>query len=224
MNNSYYLENFSNTVDEFVNSKFLLVEGKLSKFLSSIAKNKLLYSLIESCLKDFDFEEEFKKATKDDAFVLPTRAEKIIAFVFCLLVEADNKKLDFYKFLQLYFASKDAQASFNSFNEQVIIPFKNCVFVLCSDEPKENKEPEVKEPTLAELFMPCAQSLVNTASLYKKCENVKPIVYAMVESLKQNNTELFNALKVALLTNKNRKFVKEATAILNRFSSQNRIN
>lgn len=219
MNNSYYLENFSNTVDEFVNSKFLLVEGKLSKFLSSIAKNKLLYSLIESCLKDFDFEEEFKKATKDDAFVLPTRAEKIIAFVFCLLVEADNKKLDFYKFLQLYFASKDAQASFNSFNEQVIIPFKNCVFVLCSDEPKENKEPEVKEPTLAELFMPCAQSLVNTASLYKKCENVKPIVYAMVESLKQNNTELFNALKVALLTNKNRKFVKEATAILNRFNT-----
>ena len=219
MNNTYYLDTFSKTVDDFVNSKFLLVEGKLSKFLSGIAKNKLLYSLIESCLKDFDFEGEFKKATKDETFTLPSRAEKIVAFVFCLLVEADNKKLDFYKFLQLYFNSKDVQSSFTSFNEQVIIPFKNCVFVLCGEGAQENAEPEVKEPTLDELFLPYAESLVNTASLYKKCENVRPIVYAMVESLKGQNAELFHALKVALLTNKNRKFVKEATAILNRFSA-----
>ncbi len=222
MNNTYYLDNFSKTIDDFVNSKFLLIESKLSKFLSSIAKNKLLYSLIEHCLQDFDFEEEFKKATKDDTLVLPNRAERLIAFVFCLLVEADNKKLDFYKFLQLYFNSKDAQTSFNSFNEQVIIPFKNCVFVLCSDEAKEKTE-EVKEPTLDELFAPYAQSLVNTAALYKKCENVKPIVYAMTESLKQENSELFGALKLALLNTKNRKFVKEVNLILNKFNAEHRV-
>ncbi len=217
MDNQYYLDSFSKSVDEFVNSKFLLVETRLSKFLSSIAKNKLLYSLIERCLQNFNFEQKFKEVTANDKFTLPSKAEDIIAIVFCILVEADNKKLNFYQFLMEYFNAKEVDESFRKFNESVIIPFKNCVIVLCT----QNEKPEpVKpaEPTFYEIFVPVANSLIKLARESKKCENAEPIVYAMAEAAKANNMQLFNALKVALFNStKNRKFIKATKEMLARF-------
>jgi len=214
MNNDFYLENFSKNVDDFINSKFLLVESKLSKFLSNIAKNKLLYALIEVCLKDFNFETEFKVATEGEELVLPSKAEKIVAFVFCLLVEADNKKLDFYKFLKLYFNSKDVEDSFRLFNEKVIIPFKNCVIVLCS-EPEKEEEPEApREPTFYEKFLPVAKQLISLSKMLPRCENCEPILIAMLDAAKQNNMKLFNALKTSLMySTKNRKFIKQCREV-----------
>lgn len=217
MNNQYYLDSFSKNVEEFVNSKFLLVETRLSKFLSSIAKNKLLYSLIESCLQNFNFEQKFKEVTADDKFTLPSKAEDLIAIVFCILVEADNKKLNFYKFLTQYFNAREVDESFRKFNESVIIPFKNCVIVLCTEN-TEPKEPEPKEPTFYEIFVPVANSIIKLARESKKCENAEIIVYAMAEATKTDNIKLFNALKVSLYNStKNRKFVKAVKEMLTRF-------
>lgn len=217
MDNQYYLDSFSKNVDDFVNSKFLLVENRLSKFLSSVAKNKLLYSLIERCLQNFNFEQKFKEVTADDKFTLPSKAEDLIAIVFCILVEADNKKLNFYKFLMQYFNAKEIDASFRKFNESVIIPFKNCVIVLCSENTAP-KEPEPKEPTFYEIFVPVANNMIKLARESKKCENAEIIIYAMAEVAKANNWKLFNALKVALYNStKNRKYVKAVKEMLARF-------
>jgi len=215
MDTQVYLESFSKNVDDFINSRFLLVESKLSKFLSSIAKNKLLYALIENCLRDFNFEAEFKEATKGDELVLPSKAEKIVAFVFCLLVEADNKKLDFYKFLKLYFNSKDVEDSFQKFNESIIIAFKNCVIVLCSGGKEEEKVEVPKEPTFYDRFLPVARDLIAHVKTLKKCENAEPIIYAMIEVSKTTNRELFNALKISLINStKNKKFIKHCKEVL----------
>ena len=69
--------------------------------------------------------------------LFPEDPAERLAFVFCLLMEFDNKTLDLGKFLQEYFYEDGSfYESFYAFCNQVIKPFRNAVKIMFTDSPE----------------------------------------------------------------------------------------
>lgn len=217
-NISTNVENFVKELNKFSGAKFILYEDKLSKFLTSLSANETFYSLIEKCLKGFDFEMEFKRSMNSSRIALPTKAEKLIALVFCILVEVDDKKIDFFKFLKTYFSADNINVSFAKFNEEMIKPFKNAALALCQDsdaEPAQVVVEETKKDDKIGFFaIDMHTKLRNLALSLPKCQMAMPIFDAMKWAIDTSNKELFQSLAYALcFITKNKKFAKMAKQI-----------
>jgi len=124
------LGEFEFTVAELMNTKYILADKKISAVLKVIAKSKKLYSVIEACMKGFDFKQEFdmaKAATANSeifALNIPNEPKKQIAFVFCLLLSFDTNQTDLKKFLSaFYHNSLGMSYEFNDFCNSAIKPF-----------------------------------------------------------------------------------------------------
>ena len=61
-------------------------------------------------------------------FLVPESEEKIIALVFCILLEVDNQKMNLQTFVNDYFYSPEGyNISYSNFALSVLVPFKNAV-------------------------------------------------------------------------------------------------
>ena len=90
--------------NDMINGKFILADVKITKVLNNIAESEELYRFISECMNNFDFikelhRAEMKNSLNSGAFTPPQEPEKLVAFVFCLLVECDAKRIDFYSFI-----------------------------------------------------------------------------------------------------------------------------
>ncbi len=124
------VQNFLSACDEFIDCKFLVAEYKLQKMLQALSQSEEICSLVGECLEQFNREREFAKAFLQDGhgnliFERPEEEYKIIALVFCTLVDIENKKIDFVDFIKSYFGREENP--FQAFIQQMVIPFRNLI-------------------------------------------------------------------------------------------------
>ncbi|MDD4816100.1 MAG: hypothetical protein PHQ62_03085 [Clostridia bacterium] len=119
--------------NDIIHGKFILADYKITSILKNIGDSKEIYNLIANCMNDFNFEREFsraqlKYASKPNQFILPTEPEKILPFVFCVLVNIKNKNINFDAFLKEFYKSEEGRArEFSNFANQIILPFRNII-------------------------------------------------------------------------------------------------
>lgn len=127
------LKNFFLACNEMINGRFILSDVKISKILNSIANSTVLYDLFAKCMVDFNYKTEFRNAKVTNKvnggyFVLPTDEKRIIALVFCLLIDVDNNRINLQSFVNENFFSPDGyNISYSNFSINVLVPFKNSV-------------------------------------------------------------------------------------------------
>ena len=127
------LKNFFQACNEMINGRFILSDVKISKILNSIANSNVLYDLFAKCMVDFNYKSEFRNAKVTNKvnggyFVLPTDEKRIIALVFCFLIDVDNNRINLQNFINENFYSPDGyNISYSNFALNVLVPFKNSV-------------------------------------------------------------------------------------------------
>lgn len=139
------IDTFFSACDDLIGGKFILSDIKITAILKTIATSDTLYNLFSQCMNGFNFAEEFNLATNNDSkrkFDMPTDDSKIVAFVFCLLLQVDNKKIKLPNFVKDYFFSPDGyNISYANFAKVVLIPFKQAMHRFL-DEPEEEYDTE----------------------------------------------------------------------------------
>lgn len=125
------IANFIKNMDDLISSNYILADKKISIMLKGVSSSKLFIELFEFCAEGFNFELAQKRAFLIGSgygagrFVLPSDSRSIIALVFWLLCQLDNKSIEFLKLLENYFNAGNFKESFNRFAREVLTPFKN---------------------------------------------------------------------------------------------------
>lgn len=146
------IKNFFASVNEMIGGRFILSDVKVAKVLKNIASSEVLYDMFAKCLVNFNYEAEFSRAKVSNRvnggyFVMPDDEGKIVALVFCMLLEIDNQKLNLQSFVSENFFSADGyNISYSNFALNVLVPFKTCVMnILGVDENGESVTSELEE-------------------------------------------------------------------------------
>lgn len=133
--------------NEMIDGKFILADYKIANILKNITSSKEVYNLIANQMNNFNFEREFSKAqlrgsAKPNKFKLPDEDEKVLPFIFCILVGIKNKELDFDFFLKEYYSDENGRAEeYSNFASEIILPFRNIIakyFEISVDELNKN--------------------------------------------------------------------------------------
>ncbi len=105
------IKQFTTACDNMKNSKFILVNKRISEILKSIALTPAVYNIIAESMINFNFASSYKAATsKKGSFAVPK--DKIIAFVFCLLRAIDDGKVNVTELVSNYFLAEDQYSMF----------------------------------------------------------------------------------------------------------------
>ena len=121
------IDNFLFSISNMLKSKYILIDRRISDILLSIADTREVYNLIAECMVNFDFKNEWKKATTTNVMKLPASEEKRISFIFCLLNNLDDKNLDATNVLEKYFSYDSTVSPYELFCRQVIAEFSRLV-------------------------------------------------------------------------------------------------
>lgn len=121
------IDNFLISIDNMLQSKYILIDRRISDILLSIADTKDVYNLIAECMINFDFKQEWKSATKTNVMKLPLTDEKRISFIFCFLNNIDDKNLDITNILERYFSYDSNYSPYELFCGNIIIEFRRLV-------------------------------------------------------------------------------------------------
>ena len=118
--------------NDMINGKFILADIKISKVLNMLAQSGELYNFIKDCMTDFDFSREFHRAEvknrlNNGSFAVPSTPKSLVAFVFCLLVECDAKRMDFYSFINENFPAQSRTDSYKLFANTLLVPFRDAI-------------------------------------------------------------------------------------------------
>lgn len=133
------IQPFIDSCDAMARSKFILVDKRIGDILKSIATTKPVYNAIAEAMINFNWATTWKVATnKVGDLVVPEEANKLIAFVFCLLKNIDSNKVNINDVLIKYCSNdEDRRSSYVVFCEKTIIPFKQQIIdKLCGAKPK----------------------------------------------------------------------------------------
>ena len=127
------LRTFFSACDEMINGRFILSDIKIAKILNSIANSNVLYDLFAQCMVDFNYKKEFSNAKVTNKvnggyFVLPSDENRLIALVFCFLIDVDNSRINLQNFInENFYSSEGYNISYSNFAINVLVPFKNSV-------------------------------------------------------------------------------------------------
>ena len=138
------VKEFLDACDELLNCKYLVAEYKIQKMLKTLANSDEICSLIGECLEQFNRDREFAKAYIQDGhgdfvYISPCEEYKVIALVFCTLVDIDNKKIDFVDFVKRFFGREEVP--FQAFLTEMILPFRNLIADVFGEEKITTEEP-----------------------------------------------------------------------------------
>ena len=127
------LKTFFVACNEMINGRFILSDIKIAKILNAVANSSVLYDLFAKCMVDFNYKMEFRNAKVTNKvnggyFVLPNDEKRIIALVFCFLIDVDNNRINLQSFINENFYSADGyNISYSNFSLNMLVPFKNSV-------------------------------------------------------------------------------------------------
>lgn len=120
--------------NDIIGGKFILAHNKIAALLKNLTASQEVYNLLATTLTNFDFEREFsraklKTAQEGSGFAVPQAKEKLLPFVFCVLVNINNNTLDLDNFISEYFPSEnnDHAEEFKRFAEELILPFRDII-------------------------------------------------------------------------------------------------
>ena len=88
------IDEFLNAVSSTLESKYILIDRKISDILYSIANTRDVYNVIAKCMINFDFIQAWGGAVKSNFIKLPDNEDDRIAFIFCFLSNIDDKNLE----------------------------------------------------------------------------------------------------------------------------------
>lgn len=144
------LKDFADACDKMSQSKFIMIDKRISDVLKTIAKSDEIFDYIKDCMINFNFEKEWKLATaRMGMLLIPEEPRKFVAFVFVLLNCLDDKKLNASDFLSKYFSKSESQAGpYNEFCQAVIQKFKNLVVAKLSNQTVSQVIVEEKKPKI----------------------------------------------------------------------------
>lgn len=223
------IKNFFDACNEMIDDRFILSDVKIAKILKCIATSEILYNFFAKCLINFKFQEEFENAkvankVNGGYFMIPADEQKVIALVFCFLLEVDNQKINLQSFINEYFYNPDGyNISYANFALNMLVPFKNSVLnmLACNedgsmkeefvnqvedekeDEPIKPQEPMHKQKLLfANLRMSLNElhAAINRdfkIKSYQK-EELNIVINALYEAISLENFKLINALIIPL--------------------------
>lgn len=225
-------ENFLYATKNLVESKYILIDRNISVLLHSAVDCEVIYGLIAKCMINFDFIEEWKNATEGNHLNFPEDMSKRIAFIFCMLNNIDDRKLDITKVLEHYFSYNPNYKPYELFCKTVIVDFKNLILKalnLPTDETVEEQnlieeaqnientnDAEIKKQTDEMLSLVYKlKDEVRALKKIRKCPLSKTDVIAIISTLefaiKSNDLEYFYALvlSIKVITNyvKNLKYI-----------------
>lgn len=197
---------FVHDCDELINSKMLFVDKNIDKLLTTIATSPEIYELVNECVGMFNKDKEFEKAfsrssTGEDVFVMPKEEPKVIALVFCLLLDISNGKISIEELVSTFFLDANERLSLNKFNQQIVCPFKQLVCEAFGVEEKNNAPISSSESTGVTTFP------VERTSNYLKDANgisqvfteAKQVAIEMIERLaEERNNELIEDVTMML--------------------------
>lgn len=144
------LKDFADACDKMSQSKFIMIDKRISDVLKTIAKSDEIFDYIKDCMINFNFEKEWKLATaRMGMLLIPEEPRKFVAFVFVLLNCLDDKKINASDFLSKYFSKSESQAGpYNEFCQAVIQKFKNLVVAKLSNQTVSQVIVEEKKPKI----------------------------------------------------------------------------
>ena len=121
------IQDFLVSIKNMLESKYILIDRRVSDILRAIAGNEIVYNLIAECMINFDFAYEWKKATEGSYFKLPNNDAKKVAFIFCMLNNIDDKKIDVTLILEKYFSYDLAYSPYDLFCKYIIVEFRRII-------------------------------------------------------------------------------------------------
>ena len=139
MTKTEQLNLFVEKADELINAKYILADIKITSLLKTIASSETLIALFKNCLTDFDYEDAKKKylvkspylSQEKGEFILPPNSKELLAFIFNLLIDLEQKQIDLNQFVSKYFFVDGSFSSgYEAFINSMIKPFKNSVKML----------------------------------------------------------------------------------------------
>ena len=129
MENQYENLVFFIKCKEAINSSFIMFESKLEDMMYSLAETPIVYSIVEKCLKDYDYFTLKQKhlilptANNNGGFFPPSDRRDFIALCFNVLYEVYEKKMPFIDLIDLYFYGNGYKEKFDDFKE-ILLTFE----------------------------------------------------------------------------------------------------
>lgn len=212
-------EKFLVATQTLIDSKYILIDRNISVLLHSAVDCEIIYNLIAKCMINFDFIEEWKIATEGNFIKFPESNEKKIAFIFCMLNNIDDRKLDITKVLDHYFSYNQNITPYELFCTSIIMEFKNLILKtlnLIKEEPelKDNQENQTEESSNVpnSEYQEKTNEMINLVyklkdevrklKKLKKCPVSKGDLIAIISTLefavKRNDLEYFYALVLSI--------------------------
>lgn len=121
------IDDFLNAVSSALESKYILIDRKISDILFSIANTQDVYNVIAKSMINFDFIVAWKSAVKSNFIKLPENDDDRIAFIFCFLSNINDRNLDITMVLDRYFSYDSETKPFDLFCQNIIVEFKMLV-------------------------------------------------------------------------------------------------
>lgn len=213
------------TLDELIGGKFILFDAKAGIFLKIIASSEALYGLFAKHLVDYDFFSTLKLAEEynkiQGRFFIPEGDNEILAFVFCLILEVNNGKINLQNFINNNFFSPNGyNYSYLNFARSILVPFK---VALMSELGVEESDSNNAAEEQMEMEMNDIETIDNASEdkilfanllfaineLHAKVYNDKKIkqevkdeeyivMLGLIEAVKLENMKVINALIISL--------------------------
>ena len=212
-------EEFLAACDEVIGCKYLVAEYKITKMLKALASADEVCSLVGECLEQFNRDREFAKAYIQDGhgefiYISPREEYKVIALVFCTLVDIDGKKIDFVDFIKRFFGREENP--FQAFIDEMIVPFRNLIaeaFGAASEETEnddddeeddefdEEDDQQEEEKNEFEKAQKIAVQILSQLEFSKQDENTEQVMQicrAIVKTSSMQDYDVMQALVYAL--------------------------
>lgn len=142
-NQSEALAAFIAQCEDFKGSRPVMIQQKLRLLLKCMAYYDELKTLVEQCAAGFDYDREYSKCINNlgtsIVFRLPSSNKKKVALTTALLLDFDEPKRDFVRFIREFFPSSSHEESYRAFCEGVIVPFEQAVAELLTAAAAENQ-------------------------------------------------------------------------------------
>ncbi len=121
------IDKFLLSINNMIESKYILIDRRISDVLLAIADTHEVYNLIAECMINFDFKQEWKRATATNIMKLPANDAKRISFIFCFLNNLDDKNLDATAVLEKYFSYDRLVSPYEQFCKNIVAEFGRLV-------------------------------------------------------------------------------------------------
>lgn len=191
---------FNTACEEFMNGKFIFPENKIALILKTLENNEKLKNIVSSALVNYNFNDVYQAMVENNSFVLPDSNKELIAFVYCLLFNFQNKNLPFNAFISKIKTEPESNG-FAEFCSNFFAPFKETINAEFLKQSNNIQVEEVKKSYFQKLMTAIEQIFKNIDnfklkmaekeefsmllnSLYLACEkNDKKLVYSLMVGL-----------------------------------------